>query len=613
MKRSYKKNKSSFSFSKPKDVSKIADSVSIPPVITVKDLSDKTNVPAVKIISELMKNGVLAAINESIDFDTAAIVCDDLGVKCEPLSETEEVVTEQNSSEVNKKNLVARPPVVTIMGHVDHGKTTLLDTIRKAHVVDSESGGITQHISAYQVSLPDPDNKNEKRLITFIDTPGHAAFSALRSHGTLITDIVVLIVAANDGIMPQTIEVIEQCKTNKVPIIVAINKIDLPDADVMKIKKQLSDNGLMPEEWGGDTLVSEISAKSGQGVDDLLNAILVKSEMMDLKADPKQTAFGVVIESHMHKGAGPLALVLIENGTLRKGDAIQIGQTWGKVRILEDYNKMPIDEAGPSCPARIAGLRDIPTFGDHLISYPNEKEAKIASLKYNQNTILKIATAKKLNESDQEAETENKISELNIIIKADVKGSLEAVKKLVSEIDTLELKLKVVGDGIGSVSESDVTLAKATKSYIYAFRVPVLISSEKVAEKEGVSIKKFQVIYEMIDDIKRELTNILPTIYSDEILAKGKVLAMFRNDKKAMVVGAILSEGRAKPAESVRFMAEDGSIVQSSIVSLRREKNQTDEINSGVEFGMSLDPGTAVKEGNTFEVFKKVKIDRKIE
>lgn len=613
MKRSYKKIRSSYNAIKPKEVAKIADSVSIPPVITVKDLSDKTNVPAVKIISELMKNGVLAAINESIDFDTAAIVCDDLGVKCEPLSETEDNSNDTTHSDINQKNLVTRPAVVTIMGHVDHGKTTLLDTIRKAHVVDSESGGITQHISAYQVSLPDPSNPKEKRSITFIDTPGHAAFSALRSHGTLITDIVVLIVAANDGIMPQTLEVIEQCKANKVPIIVAINKIDLPDADLMKIKKQLSDNGLMPEEWGGDTLVSEISAKSGQGVDGLLNAILVKSEMMDLKADPTQSAFGVVIESHMHKGAGPLALVLVENGTLRKGDAIQIGQTWGKVRILEDYNKTPIDEAGPSCPARIAGLRDIPNFGDHLITYSSEKEAKLASLKLNQNSTLKIATAKKLSETSEETGSDKNICELNIIIKADVKGSLEAVKKLISEINTLELKLKVVGDGIGSVSESDVTLAKATKSYIYAFRVPVLISSEKVAEKEGVIVKKFQVIYELIDDIKRELTNILPTIYSDEVLAKGKVLAIFRNDKKAMVVGCILNDGRARVGESVRFIKAEGSIIQSSIASLRREKNQAEEINSGVEFGMSVDPGTEVKEGDTFEIFNKIKIERKIE
>jgi translation initiation factor IF-2 len=335
--------------------------------------------------------------------------------------------------------------------------------------------------------------------------------------------------------------------------------------------------------------------------------------MMDLKADPTQSAFGVVIESHMHKGAGPLALVLVENGTLRKGDAIQIGQTWGKVRILEDYNKTPIDEAGPSCPARIAGLRDIPNFGDHLITYSSEKEAKLASLKLNQNSTLKIATAKKLTETSEETGSDKKICELNIIIKADVKGSLEAVKKLISEINTLELKLKVVGDGIGSVSESDVTLAKATKSYIYAFRVPVLISSEKVAEKEGVFVKKFQVIYELIDDIKRELTNILPTIYSDEVLAKGKVLAIFRNDKKAMVVGCILNDGRARVGESVRFIKAEGSIIQSSIASLRREKNQAEEINSGVEFGMSVDPGTEVKEGDTFEIFNKIKIERKIE
>lgn len=609
MKKSYPKKKFKNNNKEVGIKTEIVESVKIPTVITVKELSEKTNIPAVKIISELMKNGVLAAINESIDYETATLVCDFLGVQCELDNKSKKRDSEINSA-VDESKLKYRPPVVTIMGHVDHGKTTLLDKIRTASVVDSESGGITQHISAYQVILKD-GAKNDK-VITFIDTPGHAAFSALRSHGTLITDIVVLIVAANDGVMPQTIEVIEQCQNNNVPLIVAINKIDLPDADTMKVKTQLSDYNLVPEEWGGKTLMVEISAKSGLGIEKLLETIILQSEILDLKADPEQKAFGVVIESHMHKGAGPLALVLIENGTLKRGDAVQIGKTWGKVRILENYLGQAIESAEPSCPARIAGLRDIPAFGDHLVSYNSEKEAKEAAQKFQQGSSIKIATAKKLLKDEDEQEKSSSDLEYRLVIKADVQGSLEAINKLIEEIDTLELEIKIIGEGVGGVSESDVTLAKAAKAKIYSFRVPILASSKKIAEKEDMVIKKFDVIYELIDEIKSDLSQMLPQLYQDKIKSKGKVLAIFRNDKKAVVIGSILEEGSITKNDKIRFLSQGEIVSEGEVVSLRREKSEVSEVNSGVEFGICLGPLKDIAENYILETYQKEKIIRKI-
>lgn len=584
--------------------------VKIPPVITVKELSDVTGIPVVNLISSLMKSGILAAINESIDFETAAIICDDFGVACLAAEESE---AESNSlvQQVNSdKELKERPPVVTVMGHVDHGKTSLLDKIRLASVASSESGGITQHISAYQVELRKTQNKNLKnKLITFIDTPGHAAFSALRGHGAAITDIVVLIIAADDGVMPQTVEVIEQCKKHNVPIIVAINKIDLPDADVMKIKQQLSEYGLLTEEWGGKTVMVEISAKTGQGVDNLLEVILLQTELMELKADYADRAFGVVIESHMQKGAGPVALVLIENGTLHRGEVVQIGNTWGRVRIMENYASDSIDEATPSMPVKIAGLHDLPEFGDHLIVYGSEKEAKEASGRSSASKNVRIATAKKMNEEER---SEDRDLEYRIIIKADVKGSLDAIKKLLSEIDTFELKIKIVGQGIGAVSESDVTLAKAAKASVYSFRVPTLISAKKISEKDKVVLKSFDIIYELIDEIKNSLTEKLPPIYHDEILGKGEVLAIFRDDKKAFVAGGKLSDGKAAKGDLIRFFSDGEKAAEGKILTLRREKSEVDEVASGVEFGLSLDPGLGAKEGQKFEIYKVIEVTRTI-
>ncbi len=577
--------------------------VAIPSVISVKDFADRANLPVTKIIAELMRNGILATINETIDFETAAIVGDDLGLAIVPLVEEKERNNIKDQEKKIEKNLKQRPPVVTIMGHVDHGKTTLLDYIRKAHVAASESGGITQHISAYQVTLGEFRDKNLKNTtITFIDTPGHAAFSAMREHGASITDIVVLIVAADDGVMPQTKEVIDDAKANNVPVIVAINKTDLPDADVMKTKQQLSEHGLVPEEWGGKTVMVEVSAKTGKNVDSLLEMILLQAEMMDLKANPDEKAVGVVIESHIEKGAGAMALVLIENGTLNKGDPIAIGSSFGKVRILQNYNGAPIESAGPSFPVKIAGLKSVPNFGDKLLAFDNEKEARENAMKSQQlNVKLNIATAKKFG---SEEKTDRVFMDFNLILKCDVRGSLEAIKKMISEIKSAETSIKIISEGIGPISESDVTLAKATGAIVIGFRVKVLGAAKKIAETEDINIKTFDVIYKLIDYLKETISDTLPPELIEEELANGQVLAIFRDDKKGFVAGGRNNSGVISVNDNVKFFQNGNEKYRAKILSLRREKSEVKEVESGTEFGMSLPAGANIAVGDSFVAFK---------
>lgn len=582
--------------------------ITIPEVLTVKDFADRTKLPVTMIIGELMKNGILATINETIDFETAEIIADDLGVK---------VAKECNTSSYNcptqvteSKNLVPRPPVVAIMGHVDHGKTTLLDNIRASHVAAGESGGITQHISAYQVTLSETKNTDLKhKTITFIDTPGHAAFSAMREHGTAITDIIVLIVAANDGVKPQTLEVIEQAKLQHVPLLVAINKVDLPDADVMRTKQQLSEHDLLPEDWGGKTIMVEISGKTGQGVDDLLEMILLQADMMELKADPNEKAVGVVIESHMQKGTGPVGLILIENGSLKVGDPIAIGSVYGKVRILEDFLGNQVKNAGPSFPVRVAGLKSLPNFGDRLLAFDSDQEARDNAIKIQKvGPNLRIATAKKISNDTEDG----KSFELNIILKCDVKGSLDAVIKSLSEINTSEYSIKIVSDGVGAITESDITLAKATNSEVLGFRVNVLGAARKMADKEEVKIKTFQVIYELVDFAKEELSAILPPEITEEPLGEGKVLGIFRDDKKGFVAGGMIENGKLTVGDEIKFLQGKSDKYRAKILSLRREKSEVKECESGNECGFGLPVGANVSVGDKFIAFKTVSTKRKV-
>jgi len=591
-------------------------SIEIPSIITVKDFADKLDVPVVEVISALMSSGVLATVNDSIDYETASIVALDFSFEVTPEKENEASKVAEEKEVVNDKNLQSRSPVVTVMGHVDHGKTTLLDNIRKAHVTEGESGGITQHISAYQLTLTGSKKKEVNgKTITFIDTPGHAAFSAIRSHGTVITDIIVLIVAANDGVMPQTKEVIKQAEVNKVPIIVAINKTDLPDSDIQKTKQQLAELGLNPEDWGGKTVMVEVSATTGKGIDDLLEMIVLKADMMDLKASYEEDALGVVIESHMHKGAGALAVILIENGTLRRGDIVQVGSAWGRVRILEDFTENKIEEATPSMPVRIAGLKSLPDFGDKLIVLPSEKEAKEAALKSKKSKDKKnVATAKKIGIEDVAEDIKSgKVDELNIVLKADVSGSLEAIKKSIYEIDTKEITLNIVSEGIGAISESDVSLAKATKAIVLGFRVLELFAAVKIASKDKILVKKYDVIYKLLDDLKGVLSGMLKPDIVEKELGKGKVLEIFRDDKKGLVAGGVLKDGKAEIGDEIKIFQDKDEKYRDKILSLRREKDEVKLVDAGQEFGFGLQAHAKISVGDKFVIFKTEEVERKID
>lgn len=577
----------------------------IPEVITVKEFAERANLPVTAVISDLIKNGVLASINETIDFETASIIGDDLEIEV-LLEETgaHDVEKKQDVVKTTSKNAVHRPPVVTVMGHVDHGKTTLLDRIREAEVAAGESGGITQHISVYQLTLAETKKKDLKnKTITFIDTPGHAAFSAMREHGTAITDIVVLIVAADDGVMPQTIEVIEQAKSNNVPIIVAINKTDLPDADLVKVKQQLAEHELIPEEWGGKTIMVEVSAKTGKGIDNLLEMILLQAEIMDLKADPTEKAVGIVIESQMEKGTGPMAVLLIENGTLYRGEPIAIGSAYGKVRIMENFKRESVESAGPSTPVRIAGLKSLPDFGARLLAFPSEKEAREnAVLVTSGHSSIKISTAKRI-KSEENKEGKEK-TELNLIIKGEVAGSLEAIRKSLHEISGDDYGVKVVAEGVGAISDSDVTLAHATTALILGFRTTMAGAAKYLAEKEKIQTKTFDVIYELIDFVKEELANTLPPEVIETELGRGKVLGIFRDDKKGYVAGGFIDSGKLSIGDEIKFLQKDEETYRTTILSLRREKSEVKESESGTECGFSLPAGAKLTVGDTFIAFK---------
>ena len=577
----------------------------LPEVVSVKDFADISGLPVTEIIGQLIKNGVLANINENIDFETAQIVGDDFGLEVLPKdAQTEEFSEKAQVSD--SKTLETRPPVVSIMGHVDHGKTSLLDKIRETHVAAGESGGITQHISAYEIDIPDSEDKSKKRSITFIDTPGHSAFSAMRSHGASIADIVILIVAADDGVMPQTKEVIEQSKLQNVPIIVAINKTDLPNADVMKIRQQLSEYELISEDWGGKTTIIEISAKTGIGVDQLLEMILLQADLMDLKADPRVPATGIVIESHIHKGAGALAVILIENGSLKIGDSVAIGPVYGKVRILENWMGQSISVAGPSTPVRVAGLKSLPNFAERLVAFESEKEAKTAAKNFSERNITRRYIAKSVSKGDSD------IVELNLIVKSDVAGSLEAIKKTLSEISNPGLKIKIISEGVGPVSESDAAMAAATGALILAFRIAISLPAKKIIDKEKIQAIEYQVIYELVDDVKRILEKMLPPIIKENEIGKGKILVEFRNNKKGVVIGFRVDEGEFRVGEMVKVISNSEEIWRGKINSLRREKDQVSSISSGTEAGIGLDAGAKYSVGDKIVAFSIEEIPQKL-
>jgi len=581
--------------------------IKVPPVISVKDLSDKIDKPVNTVITTLINFGVMANINQSIDFDTAQIVADELGVEIE-LDDSNKAV---DNITIDASKAVTRPPVVTIMGHVDHGKTTLLDTIRHTSVADKEAGGITQAINSYQVET---EYEGTKRKITFVDTPGHSAFEAMRQHGVKITDLVVLVVAANDSVKSQTIETIKHTQKHKVPVLVAINKIDLPDANIEKTKRDLADNGLLIEEWGGKTVAVEISAKDGTGIDTLLEAILLQTDVQDLKAEKETDASGVVIESHMESGLGPVAVILIQNGTLKLSDAVVIGESYGKVRLIENHALKKLRSAGPSTPVRISGLSVVPKFGERLITVPSEKEAKEIA---RHNSVLNSSEvlSKKSEELSKKSKKIGDTNELNIFFKADTQGSLNALTTMATNLSNESVKINILKEAVGQVSEDDVKQASVSHAIILSFNLKTSSVIKKLADELNVSIQTFNVIYEVEKLLSKTVDDLMPEIEIDEEIGKLKIIKRFNDNKKNIVIGGEVTLGKLTVGQEVQINHKTELIGQAKIHEIRVGQQKVDTVEAKKECGLELtplQPGLSISEGMTLVVTKKVKIKKTI-
>ncbi|HCU70819.1 MAG TPA: translation initiation factor IF-2 [Candidatus Moranbacteria bacterium] len=577
-------------------------SIVIPSTITVKKFSEILNLPIGTVITELMKNGILATINEKIDFETASIIAQDLGYESEEeVVESGEAMTLEKMIEQIKKevalgeNLQKRPPIVTILGHVDHGKTTLLDTIRKSGVAAKESGGITQHISAYQT-------KKKGNLITFIDTPGHEAFSAMRERGVSIADIAVLVVAADDGVRPQTREVIEYLIAKKIPTIVAINKVDKPEANIQRVKQELAENGILVEGWGGQILCSEVSAKQNIGVDGLLDNILLLSEVEDFKADYKRDALGVVLESYLDPQKGPVATILIKTGTLKEGQDIIAGSAYGRVRRIEDFSGKRMNEAGPSTPISLIGLNTTSNTNDILQVVDRKSITKSESsrlLEKVQNAKFGEVTAQKIYRTI----ADEKIQKLNIILKSDVQGSLEAIQQILSEIKSDEVAVNYISIGVGSITESDVRMAQNSSSVIFGFNTEATPVSKRMAETNKIEIKNYKIIYELVDDIKNRLVSMLPPTIERTDLGKMKVLALFKTGKKDMIIGGRVTSGKVVKGCLIEVMRNDVIIGKGRLQNLQQNKVDVDEVVANNECGITFDGETKIKEDDALLFF----------
>lgn len=572
--------------------------------MTVAQLADSLGVPAAQVIKKLMTLGMMMAINASLDFDTAEIIVSDYNKTLKKESTMDEVNFEELEITDKEEDLKERPPVVTIMGHVDHGKTTLLDTIRKTSVAEGEAGGITQAIGAYQI-----DYKGKK--ITFIDTPGHAAFTEMRARGAKVTDIVIIIVAADDGVMPQTKEAIDHAKAAKVPIIVAVNKIDKPDANVERVLTEMSNNGIQPEAWGGDVMFVNISAKTGEGIDDLLERILLISEIEQLKANPDRYATGTVIESKIDKSSGVITNLLIENGTLRLGDPIVVGTISGRVRTLKNDRGENLVKASPSMPVSITGLSESPSAGDKFMAFENEKKAK------------KVAEERKIIAKEKENKPKSKISlddlfnrkeagekEINIILKADVKGSEEAVKNSLLKLDVEGIKINVIRSGIGNITESDVILAEASDAIIIGFNIRPEHKIVEIAKDKGIDIRLYDIIYKVVEEMEASLKGKLEPEYKEEVTGTAEVRKLFKFSKVGTIAGSYVTSGVIKRGSKVRVI-RDGIVVNDSIIaSLAREKDQAKEVKQGLECGITIENFNDIKENDILETYELIEIKK---
>lgn len=583
------------------------DPITVIAPITVKDFADQLGVSVSTVITKLIGLGVMANQNQSIDEDTCILLADELGIEIDLEEPKLDESVEEEYGLLRKdkeRDLKTRPPVVTVMGHVDHGKTSLLDSIKKTHVTQSEAGGITQHIGAYTVNL-------SGKKITFLDTPGHEAFTSMRLRGAQTTDIAVLVVAADDGVMPQTLEAISHARSAEVPIIVAITKIDKPEANPERVKQELMNENLVAEEWGGDTIVVGVSSKSGEGIDELLEMILLVAEMRELKANPNRRAVGTIIEANLDKAKGPMATILIKNGTLRFGDPIVSGTCSGRIRAMEDDKGKKVKKAGPSMPVVVLGLNDVPNAGDTIYAVKDDKTAKAIADKNSE-----ISREKRLSQTTKisldnlfEKISEEDVKELNIVVKADVKGSVEALNQSLLKLSTDEVKISIIHSGVGGINESDVTLASASNAIVIGFNVRPNINAIELAKSEEVEIRTYRVIYEIINDIEQAAKGMLDPDIVEEILGRCEIRQTFKLPNNQMVAGVYVLNGKILRNSKVKVLRDDVVIHEGDIASLKRFKDDTKELATGFEGGLVIDGFNDIKEGDLLEsyILKEVK------
>jgi translation initiation factor IF-2 len=579
--------------------------IELPANITVRDFSQIIEVSPIQIIKKLMSNGVMASINQSIDFDTAAILADEMGFEVE--LEKQELLQDNDTGEVplwrltiadeEEAALTPRPPVVTILGHVDHGKTSLLDAIRHTNVAEGEAGGITQHIGAYQVEL-------RGRQITFLDTPGHAAFTSMRARGAQGADIVVLVVAADDGVMPQTKEAIAHAKAARVPIIVALNKIDRPNSNPDLVKKQLSENDLAPDEWGGNTMVIPVSAKQQRGIEDLLEAILLVADNTDIRANSKGAVLGTVIEAELDKSKGPVATLLVQNGTLRTGNIVVAGNSFGHLRAMFDFHGNKVEEAGPSFPVSVMGLSGMPSAGDVFRIVATEKEARQIILERTEASKVLVSTPKKITLEELFSKVKSgETNEFNLILKADVQGSLEPIVNEINNLDKGEITINILYAETGNISENDVLLASSSQAIVVGFNVQADVAARRLAEKEGVDIRLYAIIYRLIEDVEKALKGMLAPEFTEKPIGKAVVLQVFNLSKGSNIAGCRVTEGEIRRHGKIRIKRGKDIIYEGEVGSLKHEKEDAREIRQGFECGIGLKNFNDIQVGDVIECF----------
>ena len=573
----------------------------------MKELSEKIGKPAAEIIKKLFILGIMATINQEIDFDTCSLIASDYGIELEHnVAKTFEEVLQESSDEVDESTeLVERPPVVTIMGHVDHGKTSLLDAIRNSSVTEGEAGGITQHIGAYTVTC-------NGRTITFIDTPGHEAFTSMRARGAQVTDIVILVVAADDGIMPQTVEAINHAKAANVPIIVAINKMDRETANPERVKQQLTEHGLVSEEWGGDTICVPVSAKTQMGLDSLLEMVLLEADVLELKANPNRLAKGTIIEAELDKGRGPIATVLVQNGTLKIGDTIVAGTAYGRVRAMVDDKGKRVAKAGPSQPVEVLGFSEVPAAGDILnVAEIDKLSRQVAEERRDKQKAEQLKNLSKVSLDDLFSQiAEGQIKDLNIIVKADVQGSVEAVKQALEKLSNDEVRVRCIHGGVGAITGSDIMFASASNAIIIGFNVRPDAAARAAAEKEKVDMRLYRIIYNAIEDIEKAMKGMFKPVYEENTLGRISVRDTFKVSGVGTIAGAYVQDGKVTRNAQIRVVRDGIVIHEGKIASLKRFKDDAKEVAAGYECGIGIENFNDIREGDTIEAFEMVEVKR---